>query len=413
MAQELPVLKANSRTVDVQDGDRLLKGEWTIAPSIELDVYNALRTTEEKIITFTSDIDSLSFKVEPGSTYDFIILLDGEDRCRTRITTTLRGFKHIGSSSTVGPTTIPITIQAGKLHLQGTVNESLPLDLIFDTGADANTLFPSAMKKKAELHFDGTTNNSGTGGVTLRQFSSDNRLEVAGLRWDNEPFLYIEKQADSADGIVGYTVFEGKVVEIDYDRMVMIIHDALPAQTSAYTKSSMFFVGSLTAVEVIFVHGENESTGRFRLDTGGSGTMIVNQAFDQAHMLHATTPHLGTSVSRGVGSGIIHNNIVMLPELRLAGFALRDVPINIEQTSEGESAPPGGTLNMEVLKRFNTFLDYRSNVAYFKPNTNFDTPFKSKFSGPSWLAVVATAGISLVVLAGIGLILVKRFNGRR
>ncbi len=412
MAQDLPVLKANSRTVDIQDGDRLFKGGWTITPSVELDVHNALRTTEEKTITFSSDIDSLSFKVRPGCTYDFIILLDGEDKCHTRITTMLQGFKHIEPGTAAGPTTIPITIQGGKLHLQGKVNDSMPLDFIFDTGADASALFPSAMNKKVDLHFDGTTSNIGTGGVTQRQTSSDNRLEVSGLRWDNELILYVEKQADDADGIIGYPVFQGKVVEIDYDRMVMIVHDALPAHASKYVKSPMTFVGSLTAVEVNMVHGETESSGRFRLDTGGAGTMNVNQAYDQANSLRSKTRHLGTSTSHGVGSGTIRNDIVIIPELRLAGFALPNVPIHVELPSDGESAPPGGTLNMEVLKRFNTFLEYQRNEAYFKPNTLFDAPFpnKGKFSGPPWFLFFGTAAISIVVLAGIGLLLVKRFR---
>jgi hypothetical protein len=112
------------------------------------------------------------------------------------------------------------------------------LDLIFDAGADINVLYPSAMDKGGRLQFDGTVSNAGTGGTTLRQTSHDNRVGTAGLRWDHEPVMYVEKQADAADGILGYRVFEDRVVEIDYDRMLMIVHDALPPHASGFAKTA-------------------------------------------------------------------------------------------------------------------------------------------------------------------------------
>ena len=279
--QGLPVLRTSSRTVDVRDGDRFLKGAWTLDPSVALDVYDALRTTANKTVTFITDVDSMSFAVQPARTYDFIILLTGKVECRTRISTMSQGYQRAGTNIAAGPDTIPITLTHGKLHLRGTINGSNTLDLIFDTGANANVLYPSAIGKGAKLPFDGMTDNVGTGGATLRQTSRDNRLEVAGLRWEHEPFLYVEKQADRADGIVGYPVFQDKVVEFDYDRMVMVIHDALPAQAAGYAKTAMGFVGSLTAVEAILAQGDKESSGQFVLDTGGSGAMNVNQAFSR------------------------------------------------------------------------------------------------------------------------------------
>jgi hypothetical protein len=236
LAQDLPVLKANSTSVDVQDGDRLLKGDWTIAPAVALDVYDVARTTARKRVTFITDIDSMSFDVEPGHTYDFIILLNGRDACRTRISTMTQSYTRIKSTPSTGPDTIPISIRHGKLHLDGRINDSEVLDLIFDTGARISALYPSATSKGAKLQLDGTTNNIGTGGTTLRVTSSDNRLEVAGLRWDHEPVMYLEKQADRADGIVGCPVFEGKVLEFDYDRMVMVVHDTLPAHAAKFAK---------------------------------------------------------------------------------------------------------------------------------------------------------------------------------
>jgi hypothetical protein len=307
-----------------------------------------------------------------------------------------------------GPDTIPISIRHGKLHLEGRINDSRMLDFIFDTGAEICALYPSALPKGTKLRFDGTTTNSGTGGTTLRQTSSDNRLEIAGLRWDHEPVMYVEKQADRADGIVGYQVFDGKVVEIDFDRMVMMIHDTVPAHAAGFAKTPMPFSGSLPAVESILVNGEKRASGLFVLDTGGTGAMVVNQAFAASHGLHGTMKYLRASTSRGVGSAGIRNHLLLLPQLTIADFALPNVPINVELPSGGNEAPPGGVLCMEVLQRFNMILDFQRNEAYFRPNMSFNAPFKARVSGPPLSVILGIAVASVAAFAGLILLRARR-----
>ena len=60
-----PVLRAHSSQVDIQDGDVLLKGAWTVDPVVALDVYDARRSAAGKRVTFITDQESLSFEVQP------------------------------------------------------------------------------------------------------------------------------------------------------------------------------------------------------------------------------------------------------------------------------------------------------------------------------------------------------------
>src|SRR6218665_1289102 len=85
--QILPVIKAKSKKVDVQDGKLLQKGVWNLTPEVRPDVYQALEPIIEKRITFYTDIDSIAFNVTPDKTYDFLIVLNGKDTCYTRIST--------------------------------------------------------------------------------------------------------------------------------------------------------------------------------------------------------------------------------------------------------------------------------------------------------------------------------------
>jgi len=409
----LPILRAHATQVDIQDGDTLLKGGWTVDSTVALDVYDARRSSQGKTVTFITDQGSLSFKVQPGRTYDFILLLDGTTACPTRISTLTQGFHRTAAAPPSGPVAIPISISHGKLHLQGRFNASQPLDLIFDTGADIQVLYPSALGKGARLSFDGMVNNLGTGGRTQRQTSSDNHLEVGGLAWDHERVLYIEKQADSADGIVGYPVFQDKIVELDFDRMVMIIHEALPAHAAAFRKTALLPAGTLTAVEVGLGLGARQVSGPLMLDTGGSGTLTVNAAFANAHGLSGTLQRLGTSQMGGVGPTVIQMDAVLLPELTLAGQTLRNVPITVERPGQGTAASAGDSLFLEVLSRFNLIFDYPRNEAYFKPNSHFDAPFQVRHSGPPVYAKVGFAALILAILSGAALRVARHRRGAR
>jgi carboxyl-terminal processing protease len=83
--EKLPTIKANSATVSIQDGENLSKDSWTLAPEAKPDVYETtLSKGKTKKVTFITDSDRISFDVEAGKKYDFIIQR-GETLCYTQI----------------------------------------------------------------------------------------------------------------------------------------------------------------------------------------------------------------------------------------------------------------------------------------------------------------------------------------
>src|SRR5882757_9292139 len=81
----LPIIKATSKSVNINDGGFLDKNAWTLSPKIRPDIFTADRTRKTKWVTFYTDIDSIKVKVKPGSRYNFVILLNGKDSCYTQI----------------------------------------------------------------------------------------------------------------------------------------------------------------------------------------------------------------------------------------------------------------------------------------------------------------------------------------
>lgn len=405
---ELPVLEARAPVVDVQDGSHLWKGIWTIDPAVAVDVYHARRSAGPKTVTFVSDVDSLSFEVEPGNDYDFIVMLGGEHACRTRISTRRQAYRRAPGASVTGPDVIPFRLVDGKIHVEATVNGSAPLDLMFDTGADNLVLHPSALAKGAALRFDGSMPNAGLGGTLTRQTSGGNRLEVAGLTWEHEMVLYIENRSRDGDGILGYVAFEDRVLEIDYGRSVLRVHDGVPPD-AGFTPFPFRYEGTILAMEAAFDTGASSGTGWFIVDTGLAGSLHLDERFASEHGLYDQLDAIGRSESRGVGPGVLRNRIVLLPQLRFGDHTLVDVPTHLEEPGQDRSLSTGCLLGMDILQRFDTILDFPHERIHLRPNARFRDPFDVRASGPPRSVILVGACI-LALATVLGL---RRLRSRR
>jgi hypothetical protein len=106
---KLPVIKATSRSVTINDGGYLDKNAWTLSPKIRPDVFTADRTRKAKWVTCDTDIDSIRVKVRPGTRFDFIVLLNGQDSCYTRIASAIPPQNAIKGNIAANDT-IPFTL---------------------------------------------------------------------------------------------------------------------------------------------------------------------------------------------------------------------------------------------------------------------------------------------------------------
>jgi len=86
----LPVIKATSEKLDIRVGNEYyLKGGWALDPNKKPDVFSigSKWVYETKKVTFTTNIDSISFNVKPGNKYNFIIVLNDTISCYIQIKT--------------------------------------------------------------------------------------------------------------------------------------------------------------------------------------------------------------------------------------------------------------------------------------------------------------------------------------
>ena len=180
-------------------------------------------------------------------------------------------------------------------------------------------------------------------------------------------------QKPSFDAVLGWVIFEDKIVEIDYEKSVLVVHPFLPNLSKEYTKLEFKLIGGIPYIKCKFLVNEREIEGWFDFDTGSNGELIIGQKFAKDNLLNNAMKNIGTSQSVGSTGIAIKNNKYILPKLKLGDYEMYQIPLAIqEQEIKGDEH--NENIGNNILKRFNTIIDFKNNYIYLKPNNLFYAP---------------------------------------
>lgn len=396
----LPVVRANSRVVTVVDGENHKENDWYVIPESNPDIYYVDIPRKRQRVTFKTDIDSISFDVEPAQHYDFIILLNDQDRCHTRISAIHPPTYKSPTLEPEGSRVIPFTMRGNRIYFRGRINGSQELNIQFDLGAGASVInYQSTNKIEMDFDRQGTLQNS-DGRNTVRQ-STKNTVEIGSWRWEGIEFYETQNMGSYEDAIVGNNLFLDHVYEIDYDKQQIVVHDNLPAMDAGFRKLNMLLDnGVRPAIEAEFAFENHRANDWFLFDTGHDGIGIVGSRFSGDVDNHGRFTRL---------LSIGDNAIAFLPKLVIAEREFTGGIINLEQPAGSPSSYRfGGLLGNRVLKKFNAIVDNQQGKMYLKPNR-----FLSESLGPSQRFVTSIAVLTCVLgVAGTGYG-IRRYVARR
>lgn len=141
-SQNIPIIKANSKKVDIKEGNTLSKNAWTIMPEYKPDIFTSNKKGE--MVTFYTDLDSISFKMQPNIEHNFIILLNDKDTAYTQIKyepTYLEKLKMAKEYQTEKGNEVPIfTYQDASDPNLVTLRKEFNLDSIAGTGNEVSQI---------------------------------------------------------------------------------------------------------------------------------------------------------------------------------------------------------------------------------------------------------------------------------
>ncbi len=229
------------------------------------------------------------------------------------------------------------------------------------------------------MTLDGDAENTGSDGVSNVKTSSKNKLEIGNLVW-NDVFLasidYKDRKNFPFDAVLGWQTFENKIVEIDYEKKKLILHDKMPNLSPEYSKLEFRFINGIHYIKCTLVVNGKESETWFNFDTGSNGDLIIGQKFASKNKLIGAMRQIGTSKSIGSTGIVFESQQVLLPKLKLGNYEIYQIPMLIRKTTS-EDTRIKENIGNNILKRFNTIIDFQNGFIYLKPNPLFYSPIDS------------------------------------
>jgi hypothetical protein len=371
---KLPIIKATSNRASVNDEGVLTKNFWRLVPEAKPDIYTAERTRETKWVTFYTDIDSIKVKVKPGTKFNFIVLLNGKDSCYTQIASAVPLEKTLKNAK-ITHDTIPFKLVRNIIHVQSVINNQDSVILHLDLSSFNLVITRDAILKKTHLLENREEVLAGRAKPNYNKLAKVSKLQMGSLILENPTTLPTQLTAHEADGRFAGNLFEGKVMEIDYDKNLLIIHSKLPKKMDGFSKSKLEFIRSFACIKGTLVANDKNFETYFSLDTGSEMAMILDSTWRARTQFPTDLRLIKLTSFRDPRNVKYESRVVNLPNAIFQNLSLSNIPTTL---MNGKN-PVNFELNLlgnDVLKRFNTIIDFKNDYIYLKPNSLFNVPFK-------------------------------------
>jgi len=278
---------------------------------------------------------------------------------------------------------IPFKLERNRVILPVRVNDSPELKIVLDTGMafeglllyDKQLTDQIALENAIEVKVPG----AGSGAPSTAIMADSASFFVGQKEFTDQRVIILQSDTMEglpSDGVTGYSLFGRYTVEIDYDRMLILLHDPArfhPDQDKKWVPIT-FKENLIPWIEVtIDMEGEKEIPMSVYIDlaSGEAVELLMKEdmKFELPEDLEVT--HLGTGLS-----GDVYGYKGKVESFKLGSFRLQDVetafaPAQVRSKQKGAD----GVIGNGLLSRFNVIFDYAKGRLYLESNSYYDEPF--------------------------------------
>ncbi len=285
---------------------------------------------------------------------------------------------------------VPFELFGDHIFIKVKVDDSEPLDFIFDTG-DGLTVIDADVAEKLDLEKDHDVKRTSASGSVTGSLILHNKIEIGEMEVkDVEVYAlslnHLEQLIGrNVDGIIGFDLLDQHIVQVDYSRMEFEIYDP---KTFKYSGDGIEFDLDLTnyiphiPCEVKLNNGE-VLKGEYFVNTGAGTTMDFNTPFVNKHDIIDKTGEHYSYLTGGLGREETLHYEGRVSEFKMKGFTFKEMPVGISQAEHGiqHSKKVFGIIGNNVLRRFNIIFDYSNYKMYWEKNETYDEAFHVNTTG--------------------------------
>lgn len=262
-----------------------------------------------------------------------------------------------------------------NIIIKALLNGKDSLNLMFHTGTSSLSLIKSSGPKLNSIKWSSETEVQSWGGSSSARFSENNSLKIGGIIWDSLPIWENENSGPETDGKFGPNFFAGKVLEFDFEKNYIFLHDSLPNTISQFSKLGLtndegsLFMEAWTSIDT------NRYKNKFLIHSGFGGSVLFDDAFSAKHKLGEQLEIFKESELRDSYGNVLKTKKAILPHFQIAEFILQDLPIGFFEGAIGRQKM--SVIGGDILKRFHIILDSKRQFIYLKPNSLMNLAYKA------------------------------------
>lgn len=297
----------------------------------------------------------------------------------------------ISSSKSVAKkiTRIPFTIISGGTVIIKAQFEDYKdsLNFILDTGSGGISLDSSTVELIGLESSKSQRVIRGIAGSRKVNFVYKKSIKFTGLTVDSLDFhinnyeILTSSYGVKVDGVIGLSFLRRYIVQLNYDEKWIEVYT--PGKIN-YPKGGHLLHPKFIGLPVIptTIKDNVLSNSDFIFDTGAGLNMLLSEDYVKDSTIINRKRKLYVTQAEGLGGKKVMNTTVV-KSISVGPYKFRWVPIYIFKDDYNITNYPrmGGVIGNDILRRFNTIINYPSKEIYIKPNTHFQDDFDYSYTG--------------------------------
>lgn len=283
-------------------------------------------------------------------------------------------------------TSIPFELFGDHIIIKVSVDDSEPLDFVFDTGAGL-TVLDEDIADKLKLVRKSVTMNEASSAWNLIKHNTiaiNHFLMEKNVKVYSTDLRHLEiSLGHDIDGILGYDLLQHHSVHINYDLLTMNIYDHGNAPKNGDAIPFEMNTSIPTIKGTVVLNNGEAHDGTFFVMTGAGTTLDFNSPYAEKYdVIHKTGKHYSYLVKG------ISKNETLHYEGHVLSFAfgkqkIEDLPIGISTATTGIQADKkiSGILGSQILREYNITIDVPDKMMFLTKNNMYGQKFNVNCSG--------------------------------
>lgn len=296
---------------------------------------------------------------------------------------------------------IPFKLINNLIVVPLSINGSDSLNFVLDTGVGSTLITEFPAGSEIEFNYLRTVKISGLGdGESIDVlYSPGNTIafgKAVGVQQDilvmtEDVFRLSSLLGTNVHGLIGFALFKDFIVEIDYNREKLILHNhgKYLKKYEDKRKSKKWETIPLTIykqkpyIDVSVAQMDGTTTNvKLLLDSGASHGMALYYTANQE--IHLPEKKIRSFLGSGI-SGEINGYLGRIDALKVKRFVMENVVVAYPDDEGIKRAllysERDGSIGAEVLRRFKIFFNYKEETMIMRPQSKYNDEFSYNISG--------------------------------